>query len=426
MLNQHRSKKNLILFTNTFPYDKGETFLEVEIKYLSHYFNHIIIFPSDKDIFIRNLPVNTVVDDSFCLSVNSGMKRMSILLKSIFFLHTRMWYLREVVAIFFTPFFSYKNLLTTFLYAKDAYRKSLVLEQYIDSHKIDVENTVFYSYWFMTSSMAMALCKKKNKLKTTITRAHQYDLYQDYPNILPFRKFISEYMNFVVPISVDGADYLYNTFDIDKNKVIVYNLGVENSRVKCRPRPKRDNTLVLLSCAFVSDRKRIWLISEALDIIVEKYSHIKLEWRHIGDGDLNTIKTILDKSDKYPSNVKVNFLGYLTNKEVIEYYDKTEEIDVFISTSAAEGKPVSFMEVQSYAIPVISTQSGGVGEIVNQENGFLLPNNATPAEIAEAIVSFLDYATLEEKRINSFKTWSEKYDAENNYGTFGEFLLNLS
>jgi glycosyltransferase involved in cell wall biosynthesis len=141
---------------------------------------------------------------------------------------------------------------------------------------------------------------------------------------------------------------------------------------------------------------------------------------------LNTIKTILDKSDKYPSNVKVNFLGYLTNKEVIEYYDKTEEIDVFISTSAAEGKPVSFMEVQSYAIPVISTQSGGVGEIVNQENGFLLPNNATPAEIAEAIVSFLDYATLEEKRINSFKTWSEKYDAENNYGTFGEFLLNLS
>ena len=50
--------KNLTLFTNTYPYGSGETFLDCEIVYLSKQFNHINIFPlyaPDNNIKNRNI-----------------------------------------------------------------------------------------------------------------------------------------------------------------------------------------------------------------------------------------------------------------------------------------------------------------------------------------------------------------------------------
>jgi glycosyltransferase involved in cell wall biosynthesis len=424
--NQIDKGKNLILLTITFPYGKGETFLELEIKYLSAYFEKIIIFPSIKQEGSRALPPNVRIEDSFCEQHIDKTQRAVNLIKAIFYLFTKGWFLKEIITVCFSKIRSIKNLLTTFLYTKDGYQKAIILEKYIKKHKKDTKNTIFYSYWFMSSALAMGLYKKRNGSAITVTRAHQFDLYLDNITVLPLKKFTSDYTNVIVPISRNGADYLNKIYGINKSKLIVHNLGVESNQTTYRKKDVSRDTLVLLSCSFVNDRKRVGLISEALDIIAEKHSHVKLEWRHIGDGDQKKIDDILSKSKKYPSNIKVKFLGYFTNTAVIEYYDRTKDIDVFISTSALEGKPVSMMEAQSYGIPVIATDSGGISEIVNPENGSLLTNNATPSQIADAILSYFDDAVLEKKSIQSFKCWSEEYNAEKNYRTFAEFLLKLN
>ena len=44
-------------------------------------------------------------------------------------------------------------------------------------------------------------------------------------------------------------------------------------------------------------------------------------------------------------------------------------VDLFLTVSANEGIPVSIMEAQSFGIPVIATDVGGISEIVNNVNG---------------------------------------------------------
>ena len=49
------------------------------------------------------------------------------------------------------------------------------------------------------------------------------------------------------------------------------------------------------------------------------------------------------------------------------------ETDVFVLPSFAEGVPVTLMEAMGSAIPVVATQVGGVGELVEDgTNGFIV------------------------------------------------------
>ena len=55
--------KNLYLFTDSFPYGKGETFLENEITYLSEKFENFYIIPiySGYKNKLRNIPKNVKI-----------------------------------------------------------------------------------------------------------------------------------------------------------------------------------------------------------------------------------------------------------------------------------------------------------------------------------------------------------------------------
>ena len=78
MMNKH----TLVLFTNTFPYGMGESFLETEIKYLAKEFDKIIIYPIKKDGEKRELPLNVEISSDFILfKVNSFSPKKTILKK---------------------------------------------------------------------------------------------------------------------------------------------------------------------------------------------------------------------------------------------------------------------------------------------------------------------------------------------------------
>src|SRR5690606_19795518 len=65
--------------------------------------------------------------------------------------------------------------------------------------------------------------------------------------------------------------------------------------------------------------------------------------------------------------------------------------DVYILPSYNEGLPVAILEAMSYARPVISTNVGGIPEIVySYENGILI-EAGNLEQIKEAIQFFIDY-----------------------------------
>ena len=65
-------------------------------------------------------------------------------------------------------------------------------------------------------------------------------------------------------------------------------------------------------------------------------------------------------------------MGHYPNEELLRYYG-SNHVDLFINTSSTEGVPVSIMEAQSFGIPVIATDTGGVKEVVTEGTGSLLP-----------------------------------------------------
>lgn len=115
-----------------------------------------------------------------------------------------------------------------------------------------------------------------------------------------------------------------------------------------------------------------------------------------GVGNIEKLEKIIQEGDLKDMVV---YEGWVTDKEHL--FNKS---DIFILPSYYEGLPMSILEAMSYGLPVISTNVGGIGEIVhNNENGVLItPGNKT--QLKEAIIEIIDNPSL----ISSMGTKSQE------------------
>ena len=178
-----------------------------------------------------------------------------------------------------------------------------------------------------------------------------------------------------------------------------------------------DDGLHIVSCSLITDIKRIDKIIDILEKI-EKSGNYNIKWTHIGDGNRRpelekSVRTRLKKTE-------AEFLGNIPNNEVYDYY-KNNPVDLFISTSKSEGLPVSMMEAASFGIPIVSTDVGGVCEIVESGyNGQLLGERASTDEFADYIKHFYNMNKSERAfyRENSRRLWEEYFNAGKAYPDF--------
>ena len=105
-------------------------------------------------------------------------------------------------------------------------------------------------------------------------------------------------------------------------------------------------------------------------------------------------------------------------KDLLDFYT-TNQVNLFISLSAAEGIPVSIMEAISFCITVLSTDVGGCSEIVNAQTGILIPLETSTKEIAKLLFDFRS------SNKNTFKFrsdvrnyWYDNFDENKNYKKF--------
>jgi glycosyltransferase involved in cell wall biosynthesis len=261
-----------------------------------------------------------------------------------------------------------------------------------------------------------------------ITRTHGGDSYEfeQKNNYQPYKKWMDKYIDRVFFASKSLYDYYLRLFaGSHKNKYIVSKLGTEN------PYTLQDTSnhiyvngkLNIVSCSYMIHRKRIHLIIEALS----KINDISIKWVHIGDGeersDLENItKNLLEKE-----NISYNFLGNLDNDNIKKYY-YDNHFDCFVSLTEAEGgNPVSMMEAISFGIPIISSNVGGVSEIVNQETGILLNPDNCVEELVNALhkIASMTIQETEKLRKSCRGYWEDNYRAETQYIKFVNNLKSL-
>jgi len=409
------TNKNLILLTDSFPFGAvAESFLDLELPYLSQTFDSIVIvprsFPADIEKVKRVLPSNVFVDTALL-----NQKSKNIPLKIIKFAVVRSKYFHK--EIFGRPqiLVEISSLKRNINYLYEAFRINDWAIQYIKKNNTNLSQTIFYSYWLHYATLGISIAKMKYPNIKVVSRAHGFDLYEERysPQYIPYRFQSLHALNHLYLISDHGKTYITERYTFLKSKCSLSRLGVPVPGFHSKP--STDGIFRVVSCSYIVPVKRLHLIILALAILGLRRTNLKIEWIHIGFGPL------LEQMEKcacssLPKNVINKFLGFIPN--VLSYY-QYNPVDLFINVSASEGIPVSIMEAQSCGIPVIATAVGGTPEIVSEKVGLLIGENPSPTDIADALEFFVDHPDIaKQMRLESIVNWQDRYDANKNFTEF--------
>ena len=404
----------LIFITSSFPYGNGETFIESEINQLFNLFDKVIIVSHDTlSKEKRNIPKNiSIVRERYSLTLFEKI----IALKCVF----SRKFLNELAIIKST--YNKKVRLgilkTMILSLYNAERLQSVYDKFINQY--NVENVFCYSYWCNDSALSLSLLNKKDRNIKTFCRIHGWDVYFEASkyNYLPFRQFIAANCDTIFAISKAGKTYAIDKWGAKSDQIQVSRLGISNNyKIDLK---KNEKPIHIVSCSNIIPLKRLHLIAGAL----KQIKNVKLKWTHFGDGSERDVLESLIKT--IPKSIEIILKGRVTNNEIYSFYN-LEFPHLFINVSASEGIPVSIMEAMSFGIPVIATNVGGVSEIVNNENGYLLDSHTSAEKVAEKITEFYNLS-IEKKNIKrkaAFDTWNDKYNATKNYTQFVVDILSL-
>jgi colanic acid/amylovoran biosynthesis glycosyltransferase len=415
-----KDKTTLVIFTYNPPTDavSEASFLHVELEYLGKKFQRILIVPEKPGDDSQALEFPQFeIDMSLANALNKKYSRF------------RMYFLAASSTIFWSEIFgnlkksSFTRIKTALWFYFEGYKFQKWFNDFVKRQNIDLNSTVFYTYWFDKSTFGMALAKETLPTARLISRAHGIDLYEDRksPPYFPFRTFSLAALDGLYLISEDGLRHISKMYPDFFTKYKLSKLGVRGPRqVTNHSLP---GMLQIVSCAFVRPEKRINLMLEGIRCYAMDHPEITVFWDHFGGGD--PLQKIIESSRELPSNVVCKFWGNISNDIILEFYHR-RPVDVFLNVSASEGIPVSIMESMSNGIPVVATAVGGVPEIVNDENGVLLNSDPRPAEIAAALNLFIPYSgVIAQKKENSRKFWELYFDADRNFEKFSCEIFDL-
>lgn len=407
----------LFLFTSTYPFASGETFIENEMPYLAETFDTVVIISNDiigKQT--RAVPRNAKLE-RMSYTLTRLQKALSLLgicspivWNELNIIRTR--YRQPITGLIF------KTVLLTYTKMRVFGR---TIESIMSRHSRPQDDIYLYSYWSNDMATALAHLHKGSNVKRTIARAHGWDVYfeANSANYLPFRKIILQKLDRQLFISSKGLLYYSNLFPEMKAKMAVSRLGTAVQRIKA-PSSQRE-TFVIVSCSNVIPLKRVQLIAEG----IADTDNIHIEWHHFGDGPLfEKLKVYCEVSFAEVKTIKYQLHGRVSNTDFITFITE-HPIHVFVNASTTEGIPVSIMEAMSAGIPCIATSVGGTPEIVNNDNGILLDQDPSAKDIAEAITclySMQESQYLQKKKA-AYMTWDTMYNAERNYRQFIREIL---
>lgn len=409
------NNKYIIYLDMFYPNEQGgETFLASEIGYCELEGVTKIIYP----IWGNNKEDEVVLPGFEVIKGNKYGKARKIIY-AIKAFGSRLTY-DEIQELYRSHRLEIHNIRTAVGFIADGEYFSDVLVKYIKNNVKPGSEILLYSYWMHWD--AFAALRTVDKLKgqyrfKVITRCHRYDVYEYAAKgkYLPARKYIINGVEKILPISNDAQRYIMNEYKVSEDKFLLCRLGSFDCGVNYS---EKEKTLRILSCSWMRKVKRIELICEAL-----KNVDFSVEWTHIGSGEEEKQIKELATQIQNPY-VKYHFMGALKNDEVKRYYLENS-VHIFLNVSESEGVPVSVMEALSFGKPVIATDVGGTGEILNDgENGYILPINFKLKELNEKLKKFSDMDEDEYHNMcmNARKTWEEKCNAENQYRSFSKLL----
>jgi len=402
------TERNLYIISAAYPYGKGEEFMEKELAELSKYFSNIHLFPLYAEGEKRKIPGNIHLNLSLTkvnrkISTNdfaSGFLLALSILTSEFFHVNRKWAILKNMREFMNSVIQAKKNSSEFI-----------------KHITPAEENYFYSVWMNDGALILSILKKYRKIDKYFFRLHGYDLFDERrkDNYMPFRYFNFKHVGKIFVLSDAGYDYTVSKTTY-KHKVIRNYSGLYDKGTNpFNP----ENVFTIVSCSRVIPLKRVDRIIEILSLL-----DFKVRWVHFGGGE--DLETCRQKASKLPHNITSELKGHVSNEVIIDFY-KTNPVNLFVHLSASEGLGMAIVEAQSFGIPALAINTGGVNEVVNGFTGILVEEESSNESIADKIKKFhKGPMNAEVFRHGVRQHWESKFEAVANYKFFSEEIMTIT
>lgn len=236
-----------------------------------------------------------------------------------------------------------------------------------------------HAYWASTPATVGMLAAAVAGISFSFT-AHAADIDED--NLIRVK---SERATAVRVISKDGWRRLEDA-SVQAHMLRLVHLGVPVPATPA-PRPNRAASLtVLVPGALLPMKGQIDLV-RSLRLLRQTHPMLKVTLLLAGAGPMKVM--LRREAEKLGVGDKVMFLGHLAHDALLARY-RAGTVDVVALSSVAtggnpaEGIPVSLIEAMAHGIPVIGTNSGGTGELIDGTTGILVPMS-DPGALAAAL-----------------------------------------
>lgn len=390
--------KELWLFTRQFPTGAGEVFLETALPVWAKRFSKIRIFhmfTGDGAVELpAGIPAEQPWKDPFATGgAVESIAQLPLLLKVLRSRGTG------------------KGSAEALSHARQLVARHKALESII-RREYDPQRVVLLSTWLEDWATLLGLLREAGYPVQFSSMAHRTDLFGS-GGKAPYQALQMRTAHQVLCIARDGVEELSERHPAQAEKLRLVRLGtVDQGTAPWTP----SEELRLVSCSYITPRKRVERIAEAL-------CHVKrpLRWTHFGDGPGRAAVEAI--AQRAPSHVRVDLRGATRNVALMRVY-ATEQFDAFIHLSEHEGVPVALMEAASFGIPLLATDAGGVKELVDARTGVLWLVDIGP----ESVAQWLDSAVMDACRTTEFRAqvrnvWQEGFEAGRAYGHIADLLL---
>jgi glycosyltransferase involved in cell wall biosynthesis len=218
---------------------------------------------------------------------------------------------------------------------------------------------------------------------------HRWDIYEN--NTLKLK---AGKATFVRCISEKGKADLIKIIGEDfANKIHTIHLGTTLPAARCTPCRSTGDTFKIAVPANLYEVKGHHYLIEAIDTLVKKgQGHIRCVF--YGDGYLR--ETLQHDIEQRGLTDHIFIHGVIGHGRLLEKYFR-QEVDLVVLPSILtdsghhEGIPVALIEAMAYAIPVVSTNTGSIPELIGDGSGLMVePRDALA--LANAINQLIENA----------------------------------
>lgn len=150
---------------------------------------------------------------------------------------------------------------------------------------------------------------------------------------------------------------------------------------------KIEGELQLLFLGLIGVNKGIFDLLKTLAKNREVFAG-KINLRIAGNGEVSRLKQAISN---WKLDEMVQFVGWVDAEKKDELLRSSH---VFILPSYKEGLPLSILEAMSYSLPIISSNAGGIPDLIHKYKNGILVDAGNKEEIKNAILKLLDKKNL--------------------------------